>query len=189
MQVINIFWQNTEIKTLAPFWRTGLDVLFVGLNPSLPSMEAGHYHQGNLGKRFWKRLRSVGLLEGVEEGREDEALLEKNLGITDLVPRPTARADEITKEEFSLGAQFVLYQIQAGKPHVVCFIYKKALEVLVGGKVPGGGLIESTDEAWTRLFGESRVFLFPSPYAKSETEKEILGRFGRLVEEVRAGRG
>ncbi len=190
MQVIDIFWQNKEIQTLAPIWRPGLDVLFVGLNPSLPSMEAGHYHRGNLGKRFWKRLRSAALVENADDGREDEALLDSGLGITDLVPRPTARADEITEEEFSLGAQFVLYQIQSGNPRVVCFIYKKALEALVGGKVPGeGGLIESTDEAWTGLFGESRVFLFPSPYAKSEIEREILDKFKRLVEEVRAGRG
>ncbi|MDP7371855.1 MAG: NAD-binding protein, partial [Nitrospinota bacterium] len=53
----------------------------------------------------------------------------------------------VTEEEFSLGAQFVLYQIQSGNPRVVCFIYKKALEVLVGGKVPGeGGLIDASSE-------------------------------------------
>ncbi len=190
MPLIDIFWQNEAIRTLAPIWKAGLDVLFVGLNPSIPSIEAGHYHQGNLGKRFWKRLRSVGLLEGATPGLEDEALLERNLGITDVVPRPTARANEVTKEEFQLGARFVLYQIEEGKPRIVCFIYKKALETLVGGSIPGeGGLIESEDEAWKSLFGDSRVFLFPSPYAPTETEKIILKQFKQLVEEVRTGRG
>ncbi|MFQ5694153.1 MAG: hypothetical protein ACE5IM_14090, partial [Nitrospinota bacterium] len=73
MPLIDIFWQNREIRTLAPIWRPDSDVLFVGLNPSLPSVEAGHYHQGRLGKRFWKRLRSVGLLDGVTPGLEDDA--------------------------------------------------------------------------------------------------------------------
>ncbi len=189
MHLIDIFWQNQEIRTLAPIWGTNLDVLFVGLNPSLPSIEAGHYHQGPLGKRFWDRLRSIGLLDGVEPGREDEGLLSRNLGMTDLVPRPTARAEEIPQEEFQLGGQFVIHQIRTGKPRVVCFIYKKALEVLLGGQIPGeGGLIISEDEAWQTLFGDSRVFLFPSPYAPEETGKKILEDFKRLVEDVRLNR-
>ncbi|MFQ5912366.1 MAG: uracil-DNA glycosylase family protein [Nitrospinota bacterium] len=189
MPIIDILWQNEEIRTLAPIWKAGLDVLFVGLNPSIPSVEAGHYHQGKLGKRFWKRLRSIGLLQGAQPGLEDEALLERNFGVTDLVPRPSARANEVTEEEFQLGKQFVLYQISEGKPRIVCFIYKKALEVLVGGAIPTeGGLIESEDEAWRSIFGGSRVFLFPGPYAQAETEKKILDMFKRLVGEVRGDR-
>lgn len=187
MELIDIFWQNQPIRTLAPIWKASLDVLFVGLNPSPPSIEAGHYHQGNLGRRFWKRLRSIGLLDGAETGLEDEALLERNFGITDIVPRPTARADEITDDELHLGAQFVAYQIREGKPRVVCFIYKKALEALTGGSIPGeGGLIECEDEAWKALFGDSRVFLFPGPYASAETEGQLLEDFKGLVGGVRA---
>lgn len=187
MHIIDIFWQNQEIKTLAPIWATNLDVLFIGLNPSPPSIEAGHYHQGKLGKRFWDRLRSIGLLDGAETGQEDEALLEKNLGITDIVPRSTARAEEVSEEEYQLGAQFVIHQIQTGTPRIVCFIYKKGLEVLLGGQIPAeGGLIESEDEVWVSLFGNSRVFLFPSPYAPEDTGKTILEDFKKLVEEVRA---
>lgn len=187
MQLIDIFWQNSEITTLAPIWKPDLEILFVGLNPSLPSIESGHYHQGNLGKKFWRRLRSIGLMEDAEVGAEDQSMLENGLGITDLVPRPTARADQITEEELSLGSQFVVHQIRQSRPRIVCFIYKKALEAIIGGKVPGdGGLIESQDDAWKGVFGESRVFLLPSPYAAAETEKEILQSFKDVITKVRA---
>ena len=187
MQLIDIFWQNSEITTLAPIWKPDLEILFVGLNPSPPSIESGHYHQGNLGKKFWRRLRSIGLMENAEVGAEDQSMLENGLGITDLVPRPTARADQITEEELSLGSQFVVHQIRQSRPRIVCFIYKKALEAIIGGKVPGdGGLIESQDDAWKSVFGESRVFLLPSPYAAAETEEEILQSFKDVITKVRA---
>lgn len=185
MQLINIFWQNSEITTLAPIWGPNLKILFVGLNPSPPSIETGHYHQGELGKKFWHRLRSIGLIKTAEVGAEDISMPGNKLGITDLVPRPTARAEDLKDEEISLGAQFVIHQIQQSKPRVVCFIYKKALEGVIGGKIPGdGGLIESEDEGWRRLFGESRVFLLPSPYAPTETETTILQNFKDLIAKI-----
>ncbi len=185
MQLINIFWQNSEITTLAPIWGPNLKILFVGLNPSPPSIETGHYQQGELEKKFWLRLRSIGLMENAEVGAEDKSMLDNKLGITDLVPRSTECAEDIKEEEISLGAQFIIHQIQQSKPRVVCFIYKKALEGVIGGKIPGdGGLIESEDEEWKRLFGESQVFLLPSPHASAETETIILQNFKELITKV-----
>src|SRR6185295_7845734 len=50
-----------DVVTLAdlPPLRDGL--LFIGLNPSPVSVEAGHYHQGRLGRTFWRRLMLAGV--------------------------------------------------------------------------------------------------------------------------------
>ncbi|MEO6207502.1 MAG: hypothetical protein ABIP77_06075, partial [Candidatus Limnocylindrales bacterium] len=52
--------QGVQTVTLAdlPPLRDGL--LFIGLNPSPVSVEAGHYHQGRLGRTFWRRLMLAG---------------------------------------------------------------------------------------------------------------------------------
>ena len=44
-------------------------LLFVGLNPSPVSVEAGHYHQGRLGRTFWRRLMLAGILPAERRSR------------------------------------------------------------------------------------------------------------------------
>ena len=48
--------------------RDGL--LFVGLNPSPVSVEAGHYHQGRLGRTFWRRLMLARILPAGDPHRD-----------------------------------------------------------------------------------------------------------------------
>jgi hypothetical protein len=66
------------------------------INPAPTSVQAGHYYQGNLGQRFFARLRQARLLEYVEDGYEDDAAFASGIGFTDVVKRPTARADEVS---------------------------------------------------------------------------------------------
>ena len=50
-------------------------LLFVGLNPSPVSVKAGHYHQGRLGRTFWRRLMLAGILPpGTPVEDADDAL-------------------------------------------------------------------------------------------------------------------
>ena len=61
-------------------------LLFVGLNPSPVSVEAGHYHQGRLGQTFWRRLMLSGVLPaGTAVETADDALVAQGHGITDLL--------------------------------------------------------------------------------------------------------
>src|SRR6476661_1657020 len=67
-------------------------LLFVGLNPSPVSVEAGHYFQGRLGRLFWGRLMTAAILPAdtvVEEA--DDALVAAGHGLTDLHKVPTPR--------------------------------------------------------------------------------------------------
>jgi hypothetical protein len=80
---------TTTLADLAPS-RDGL--LFVGLNPSPVSVEAGHYHQGRLGRRFWDRLKTATILPPHTDLAEaDDALVAAGHGITDLIKRPSPR--------------------------------------------------------------------------------------------------
>ena len=88
------FVDGKHVETLAdlPPLRNGL--LFVGLSPSPESVEAGHYHQGQLGRTFWRRLMTARIIPAetpVETA--DDALVAAGHGITDLLKVPTAPDD------------------------------------------------------------------------------------------------
>ena len=80
----------------------GLRVLFTGINPGLYSAWTGH-HFARPGNRFWPALHRSGFTPRVLRPEELDELLSLGLGITNVVPRATARADELTPEELAAG--------------------------------------------------------------------------------------
>src|SRR5271170_5594709 len=80
-------------KTIKDLIRPGLDVLFVGINPGLYTAAIGR-HFGRPGNRFWPSLSASGLLNAPLTAWESEKLLDSKLGMTNLVSRATATADE-----------------------------------------------------------------------------------------------
>ena len=92
-----------EVETLADLPPLRDRLLFVGLNPSPVSVTAGHYHQGRLGRTFWRRLMTAGVLPALTEiETADDALMAEGHGITDLLKVPTAR-DEATDADLTAG--------------------------------------------------------------------------------------
>ena len=81
-----------------------LRVLFVGINPGLYTAAIGH-HFGRPGNRFWPAVHAGGFTPRVLSPFESHRLLEFDLGITNLVGRPTARADELTPAELQTGVK------------------------------------------------------------------------------------
>src|SRR4051795_11143845 len=79
-----------------------LQVLLVGINPSLWSGWSG-YHFGRPSNRLWLTLQQAGLTERRLHPEETDELLKAGIGITNLVNRATARADELTDEEIRAG--------------------------------------------------------------------------------------
>ena len=82
-------WMGESVETLEDLLREDLRAVCVGINPSVVSVSRGHYYQGTLGKLFYRRLRSIGLLPEGFDGCEDDALFERGVGFTDIVKRPT----------------------------------------------------------------------------------------------------
>jgi double-stranded uracil-DNA glycosylase len=91
-------------KTLPDVVAPGLSVLFCGINPGLYSAATGH-HFARPGNRFWPALHQSGCTPRQLRPAEQEELLKYGLGITNVVARATARADELTRDELRAGAE------------------------------------------------------------------------------------
>src|SRR5881398_3242547 len=94
--------QAASGKTVRDIIAPGLRVLFCGINPSLYSAAVGH-HFARPGNRFWPALHGAGFTERLLSPAEDGELLTRGCGITNLVARPTARAEELSSEELIRG--------------------------------------------------------------------------------------
>jgi TDG/mug DNA glycosylase family protein len=81
-----------------------LRVLLVGINPSLYSGWTGR-HFARPGNRLWRTLAEAGFTDRLLHPSETEAITAAGLGITNLVARATARADELTTEEIHAGVE------------------------------------------------------------------------------------
>ena len=77
-----------------------LDVVFCGLNPGLRAADAGHHFVGR-GNRFWPVLFRSGFTPRLFEPADDRLLLNEGCGLTTVVARPTASADQISVREFA----------------------------------------------------------------------------------------
>ncbi|GAA2104366.1 G/U mismatch-specific DNA glycosylase [Actinomadura alba] len=95
-----------------------LRVLFCGINPGLYSGATGH-HFARPGNRFWPALHRSGFTDRLLEPAEQDLLPSYGLGITNLVDRATARADELGGEELREGAERLLALIGRYHPAYV----------------------------------------------------------------------
>jgi double-stranded uracil-DNA glycosylase len=102
-------------KTVADIIAPDLQILFCGINPSLYSAVVGH-HFARPGNRFWRTLHAAGLTDRVLPPSDDRDLLHFGYGLTNLVDRATARADELHPEELILGQQQLAHKIQHYRP-------------------------------------------------------------------------
>ncbi|MEH7126433.1 G/U mismatch-specific DNA glycosylase [Bacillus sp. JJ1532] len=111
------------MKPINDHLKENLHLVFVGFNPSIRSSETGH-HFANPNNRFWKILHESGLTPRKFAATEDYKVLDLGYGMTNIVPRPTKAADEITKEEYEAGRIELLRKINDYKPKIVCFVGK-----------------------------------------------------------------
>jgi TDG/mug DNA glycosylase family protein len=125
---VNGFWRPTRTEIAAAFGRTipdvigpGLRVLFCGINPSLYSAAVGH-HFARPGNRFWPTLYAAGVTERLLSPFEDATLLDRGYGLTNLVRRATATADELTGEELAAGGRRLARLVRRWRPASVAFL-------------------------------------------------------------------
>jgi len=131
-----------------------MPALFAAGNPGAISVDVRHCHHGPVGTRLWRLLVESGLLPEPEPGHyHDEYLLDRGLGITDLVKRATRRGTDAKPEELAAGRERVLQIIKRYKPGVVCGVYKRALEVLLGRSLRGEwGLLADEPVGGVKVF-------------------------------------
>jgi TDG/mug DNA glycosylase family protein len=118
-------------QTVADVIAPGLKLWFVGINPGLYSAAVGH-HFARPGNRFWPALYEAGYTGRLLSPGEERQLLERGYGITNLVRRATATADELTKEELRRGGQELIEKIERYPPEALAVLgvgaYRTAFE-------------------------------------------------------------
>jgi TDG/mug DNA glycosylase family protein len=124
-------WIDVEaarMRSLPDTVGPGMRVLLVGLNPSPFAADAG-IGFARPGNRFWPAALASGLVTRDRDPRH--ALLAHGIGMTDLVKRATARADEVSRDEYRAGASRVASLVEWLLPGCVCFVGLSGYRVAV----------------------------------------------------------
>jgi double-stranded uracil-DNA glycosylase len=132
-----------------------LKVLFCGINPSLYSAAVGH-HFARPGNRFWPVLHAAGFTPRRLVAAEERELLALGYGITNLVPRATAAAEELTAEEIVLGGRRLMAKVRRFQPRVLAVLGVGAYRTAWNQPRAGLGLQEAT-------IGETHIWVLPNP--------------------------
>ena len=139
----------------------GVRLVFVGINPGLLTA-ARQIHFGNPANRFRPALVVAGLLEPPRDGApgmtEDDlaTLLSRGVGITNIVPFATARADELTKADLLAGRTRLESFVAAHRPRVVAVLGITAYRTAFGRP-------RATPGRQPEAIGEAELWVVPNP--------------------------
>ncbi|MFI5955757.1 G/U mismatch-specific DNA glycosylase [Cryptosporangium sp. NPDC051539] len=135
----------------------GLRVLFCGINPSLWSGWSGH-HFARPGNRFWPALHRAGFTPRQLDPSESDAMLSFGFGVTNLVNRATARADELSAEELLAGGSRLVQTVETWRPAWLAVVGVTAYRAAFRRKDAAIGR-QITDP----LFEPTQVWVLPNP--------------------------
>ncbi len=148
------------LVTLPDYLREGLEILFIGLNPSKYSAEIGHYF-ANPRNRFWPAFNLSGLVDRPVTYQEDGTLLNDGIGFTDVAKRPTPMGSGLRAADFRQGAPVLKDKIIRFAPGLACFLGLMAYKAYLQH---GEGVIEKPELGeQERMIGISTVFVAPNP--------------------------
>ncbi|MFF4222506.1 G/U mismatch-specific DNA glycosylase [Streptomyces sp. L500] len=159
----------------------GLDVLFCGINPGLVSAATGH-HFARPGNRFWPVLHASGFTPRRLAPAEQDELLAYGLGITNVVARASARADELTEAEYREGGRLLEEKVLLLRPKWLAIAGVTAYRVAFGDKRAKIGPQE-------RTIGDTRIWALPNPSGLNAhwTLPRMAEEYGRLRAAVTGG--
>ncbi|MGV9887799.1 G/U mismatch-specific DNA glycosylase [Streptomyces sp. NPDC003395] len=158
----------------------GLRVLFCGINPGLMTAATGH-HFARPGNRFWPVLHLSGFTPRLLAPAEQQKLLGYGLGITNVVARPTARAEELSAEEYREGGRLLRAKVDRLRPRWLAVVGVTAYRVAFDDRTARVGPQE-------RTIGDTRVWVLPNPsglnaHWTAATMAEEYARLRRAAEE------
>ena len=142
-------------KTIHDVLAPGLSVLFCGINPGLYSGATGH-HFARPGNRFWPTLHQAGFTPRLLHPSEERELLSYGYGITNLVARATATADELAPEELVVGQRRLKSKVKRYWPQVVAVLGISAYRTAFAEKA-------ATLGRQPELLADTVVWVLPNP--------------------------
>ena len=132
-----------------------LRALFVGINPGLYSAATGH-HFARPGNRFWPALHAAGFTQRLLHPSQQHELLASGYGVTNLVNRATATADELEPQEFARGRRLLASKVGRYRPRVVAFLG-------VGAYCQAFGLKKAAIGRQPQPFEGAAIWVLPNP--------------------------
>ncbi|MGC6369368.1 G/U mismatch-specific DNA glycosylase [Pseudomonas sp. K2I15] len=136
-----------------------LAVFFCGINPGLKAAATGHHFMGR-SNRFWRTLHLAGFTPHEVQPENDRTILQYQCGLTTVVERPTARADQLSADEFRAAAARFESKITCYAPRFVAFLGKAAYGALTGQREIAWGL-------QPQKLGDSAVWVLPNPSGRN----------------------
>lgn len=137
----------------------GLDVLFCGINPGMMAAATARHFAGR-NNRFWRVVHLAGFTPHEILPEQGHELLEYGCGVTSVVKRATARADQLSPQEFTAAAAEFERKVAHYAPRFVAFL----------GKAAYGGLSGRRNIAWgrqpSRMEGAA-IWVLPNPSGRN----------------------
>jgi double-stranded uracil-DNA glycosylase len=130
-------------------------VLFCGINPGLYSAATRH-HFARPGNRFWPALYAAGFSDHLLQPWEEDRLLPRGVGITNLVARATAGADELTREELVVGRRRLERLVRRNGPRWLAVLGLGAYRTAFGRPL-------ATVGAQSELVAGATLWVLPNP--------------------------
>ncbi|MEM9118048.1 MAG: G/U mismatch-specific DNA glycosylase [Cyanobacteria bacterium P01_F01_bin.56] len=132
-----------------------LKVLFCGINASIYSAAVGH-HFARPGNRLWKTLHRSGFTDRRLSPAEDHTLLDYGYGMTNIVARATARADELDNAELQQGYIDLVEKITQYRPEWLAILGVTAYRVAFAQRRAQIGR-QATQ------IGDTQIWVLPNP--------------------------
>ncbi len=136
-----------------------LAVVFCGINPAMTAATAGH-HFVRRSNRFWRAIHLAGFTPEEILPENDRTILQYHCGLTTVVERPTARADQVSAQEFTAAAAHFERKITRYSPRFIAFLGKAAYCALSGQR-------ESAWGSQPGVFGGALVWVLPNPSGRN----------------------
>lgn len=174
--------QNAAGKTINDVIAPNLKVLFCGINPGLWSGATGH-HFAKPGNRFWKVLHLSGFSKRLLSPDEERELLNEGYGITNVVRRTSARADELSNEEIIEGSQELVEKVMRYEPLILAVLGIGTYRIAFRQPKAKLGLQNEP-------IGKTRVWLLPNPSGLNAHYQlndfiELFGELRKAVEHTK----
>lgn len=157
----------------------GLHVLFCGINPSLYSAVVG-FHFARPGNRFWPTMHAAGFTPRRLLPSEQHALLALGVGITNVVDRATATADQLDGSELTEGGRKLERKVKRYRPAFLAVLGMGAYRTAFGRPKAKLGLQQE-------MLGDTRLWVLPNPSGLNANYQ--LPDLARLFAELRRAVG
>jgi len=164
-------------RTVADVIAPDLAVLFCGINPGLYTAYTGH-HFARPGNRFWPTLHAAGFTERVLLPSEERLLLARGCGVTNLVPRTTATAAELSPDEIVAGGRALVRKVRRYAPRVLVVLGVTAYRTAFGAPRASLGM-------QPERVGATHVWVLPNPSGLNAHYQ--LPQLARCYAELRPG--